>query len=955
MKPLKLVMSAFGPYAGEETIDFEKLGNTGLYLITGDTGSGKTTIFDAVSFALFGESSGNREPSMLRSRFADAKTKTYVQLSFLYKGNRYEIRRNPEYLRPKDRGEGETTERADAVLTTAADGKVITGVKNVNDRVTELLGINKEQFSQIAMIAQGDFLKLLLSDTRKRSEIFREIFGTGSYQALQDALRSRSGKLHDAYDEISRSIRQYLEGFRCPGEHERYEEIEKLKSDRQITSPVGVRILLNEVCDSLQNRAKAAEKELQEANREWDRISKGLAIHDTAKGTEAQLQKEQKKYEELHGKLESCREILAKEEQTAGRRQELAQEILLKKENLREFEGLEDLISEYSAKEKTLKEMEEKTGREQEEMEGLQKQLVKGQEQRRLLANPEADHGKWQRRKERLERIYGILQEYQSDSGRIAALRETEKQEQERYEEAAKEMDALSQEALAMERAFLDEQAGVLAKELKPGAPCPVCGALEHPQPAKCRGDVLEQAEVEAAKERAKEARNRAASYSGHIKESAAARAVLEEKKKRAGEQIAAALKEAGFAEDKNAAEDMSAEEDMSTAENRNTAEDMSETESLLSAGIAEANAGLEKAKRQMEEAKRLDERLPEQSKRLEELTLQYREDREQLVKLKEGSRSLARRIEEKREQLGFADRKEAAAYIVKLEKEQGRLQKAYDKALADVTETEIKVRETDASIRTLSAALKKQRKEAGETNEEELRNRAEELRQEKKRLESLKKEAELTADTDEGIRKHVFRQLERLEETGAQWQMVKALHNTASGSVPGKDKIMLETYVQMAYFDRIIARANVHFMKMTDGRFELVRAKEAGNQRSQSGLELNVLDHYHMSRDGGSRSVKSLSGGESFLAALSLALGMSEEVSANAGGIETDALFVDEGFGTLDEAALDRAVRALQELSTANRIVGIISHVPELKNRCERQIVVKKDKQKGSRTELII
>ena len=208
MRPLKLIMSAFGPYAGEETIDFEKMGNRGLYLITGDTGSGKTTVFDAVSFALFGESSGgNREPSMLRSRFAEAKTKTFVDLTFLYKGREYRVRRNPEYLRPKDRGEGETAERADAVLYLPGDG-IVEGVKNVNEKITELLGVNKDQFSHIAMIAQGEFLKLLLADTKKRSEIFREIFGTKKYQALQDALKSRSGKLHDEYDEISRSIRK---------------------------------------------------------------------------------------------------------------------------------------------------------------------------------------------------------------------------------------------------------------------------------------------------------------------------------------------------------------------------------------------------------------------------------------------------------------------------------------------------------------------------------------------------------------------------------------------------------------------------------------------------------------------------------------------------------------------------------------------------------------------------
>lgn len=918
MKPLKLVMSAFGPYAGEEVIDFEKLGNSGLYLITGDTGSGKTTIFDAISFALFGESSGNREPSMLRSRFADEKTKTYVQLSFSYKRNCYEIRRNPEYLRPKDRGEGETTERADAVMT-MPDGRVITGVKNVNDHVTELLGVNREQFSQIAMIAQGEFLKLLLSDTKKRSEIFREIFGTGKYQKLQDALRSRSGQLHDEYHAISRSIHQYLEGLRVPVGHAAYQETERLKSDTQITSPESVRTLLSDLCTDLQERAKETGRLRQETEKELSKVTQSLGICEAVRRTKEQLARERKNSEELQKKLALCREQLAEEQKTETRRKELSEEILFKKEKRKGFGELDKLTAECNCKEKAFRNLMIKTEKEQQELAALQEALAAGQERRKQLDNPEASLAKWERKKQRLKQLEEILCDYQKDSRRIAALEEEEKSERQKYRKAAEKADGLLQQALLLERAFLDGQAGILALGLESGKPCPVCGALEHPHPAISHTGVPEQAEVEQAKEQAEMMRTKAAEYSAHIKELAAAKGVLCEKTEKAQKQL------------------VDLEED------------------VLRGQLQETDTQLKTAKQQLQEAKELDERLPEENERLAQCNLQLQEDRESLSALKEGIRSIRQQIGEKQKELGFASEKDADAYIRELEKEWNRLQKSYEKAAAEATETDMKAKQNEAAIRTLTDTLKKQEKETGEVDDKALREKAEALKREKNRLDGLVKEAELICATNEEVRKNVCRLLDQLEETGRQWQMVKALHNTAGGSVSGKDKVMLETYVQMAYFDRIIARANVHFMKMTDGRFELLRAKEAGNQRSQSGLELNVLDHYHMSRDGGSRSVKSLSGGESFLAALSLALGMSEEVSANAGGIEMDALFVDEGFGTLDEAALDRAVRALQELSTANRIVGIISHVPELKNRMERQIVVRRDKLKGSRTELII
>ena len=208
MRPIQLNISAFGPYAGRVELNLDQLGTSGLYLITGDTGAGKTTIFDAITFALFGEASGNsRETSMLRSKYASPDTPTEVELTFAYGGKIYTVKRNPEYERPAKRGEGMTLQKADGQLI-MPDGSVIAKLKDVNQKIKEILGVDRRQFSQIAMIAQGDFLKLLLADTKERQGIFREIFKTGYYQELQDRLKAESGSLGRQCEAAGSSVKQ---------------------------------------------------------------------------------------------------------------------------------------------------------------------------------------------------------------------------------------------------------------------------------------------------------------------------------------------------------------------------------------------------------------------------------------------------------------------------------------------------------------------------------------------------------------------------------------------------------------------------------------------------------------------------------------------------------------------------------------------------------------------------
>lgn len=919
MKPLKLVMSAFGPYAGEEKIDFEQMGDCGLYLITGDTGAGKTTVFDAISYALFGESSGHRESSMLRSKFAEAKIKTYVNLRFRYKEKIYEVQRNPEYMRPKDRGEGETAERADAQLT-MPDGTIITGVKHVNEKVIELLGVNKEQFSQISMIAQGEFLKLLLADTKKRSEIFRELFGTRKYQELQDILRNRSGKLHDRYQEISQSIVQYLGDFVCPKESVCFDEIEHIKAGKEFSSAEQVRVLLEQICTDLNAEAEKCEKQFKDLEKALEVVSRQVVIYRGVQDNESILLQKTETLAQLKTKASESKDKLKEEEKKQPRQKQLSEEILVRTSKLEEFVQLDTWAKSLGETQDKMQQLQSDYQEHEQNLQRLKNTLTTNRERRAKLQNPEAEYAKLLQEKEKKEQLLADYDIYAKEQVRIDALIKEEILTKEEYCKSANEADALMQTALSMERLFLNGQAGILASKLETGKPCPVCGALEHPNPAACKDAIPEQSEVECAKEKAEEKRQISISFSEKVKEVTTKKEVLLQNQKEWKKKLP---------------KDTTKEQ---------VAKELKTVQCLI-----------QKTEQDIKEAKSLDETIPSQEKQLEKEQLVCQTEKEQLVKITETCLRLEEQIKRQREQLGFAGQKEAKDYIEGLKTERKALESAYERAQKHVLDVEMQIRETEASIKTLENAVKKQKKELKEADGERLLQQETELKLQKKQLDQEAKQLSYVAKGNEQIRAHVFRQLQELEKVGKQWQMVKALYNTACGNISGKDKIMLETYVQMAYFDRIIARANVHFMKMTDGRFELLRAKEAGNQKSQSGLELNVLDHYYMSQDNGSRSVKSLSGGESFLAALSLALGMSEEVSANAGGIAMDAMFVDEGFGSLDESALDRAIRALQELSTANRLIGIISHVPELKNRMERQIVVSKDKINGSRTEVVV
>lgn len=769
MRPLELTLSAFGPYAGEETIDFTRLGTKGLYLITGDTGAGKTTIFDAVVFALYGEASGDaRGADMLRSKYATVTTPTFVRMKFVYHGAVYQISRNPEYRRPAKKGDGYTSHKADAELV-CPDGCIVTKNREVTKAVSELLGLDKNQFTQIAMIAQGDFLRLLYAKTEERSKIFREIFHTKAYQTLQERLKAEAGALRQEYEALGKSIDQYLEGVLCK-EEAFAARMDSVRQNRRAIPAEEIAMLLQERISLEEEELARLQTQLDTYEKDLERLHQLIGRADERRKREAELEEAKEQIALIRPSLDTMQE------------QYQQQQLAFQKFEKERIE-LEKLYHDS--------------------LEALERK--EAQEQQRL----------------QVEKLLKDVQE-----------RETA------YKNAALFHRKVKDKCDEMESRYLDEQAGILAGRLKEGEPCPVCGSVSHPTPARQKDGAPSKESVDKAKRE-----------------------------------------------------------------------------------VEAANA---KVHRASEEAGAVKGRLESAQEQYQSMLALGKDEEKEAVLLR------------------FTGKEEAEKELRKKAQESRRMQKG-------LAETEKMFRQKEKEYeryQNVKETLEKQLEESETCIVEELIAERSVIVEKKQLAAEKQQELYRYVKTNTGIAQAVRKQGKQIEALEKKWNLVGELSGTFNGNVAGKDKIMLETYVQMTYFDRVINRANTRFMMMSGGQYELKRASAAQNIKSQSGLELDVIDHYN----GTIRSVKTLSGGEAFLASLSMALGLSDEIQSAAGGIALDTMFVDEGFGYLDEEALAQAIRTLQGLAEGNRLVGIISHVGSLKDKIEKQIIVTRKKSGGSK-----
>lgn len=911
MKPLQLTMSAFGPYAGEVVLDLTQLGSQGLYLVTGDTGAGKTTIFDAITFALFGEASGDvREADMFRSKYADKETPTFVELTFEYKKQVYQIIRNPEYLRPAKRGDKLTKEKAEATLT-EPNGNVTTKSKDVTARIVEILGVNREQFSQIAMIAQGDFLKLLLATTKERGEIFREIFHTKCYQVLQLQMKSDANRLRYQYEDVCKSIAQYVEGVRCAPEGFYEKDWEHLTGGKNLAG-------LSEMCELLahilEEDASASERlntQLNESNAELEAVNKILGKAEADRRAKQKMEEMNRILQEQVPKLAEAKSRYQTEDAKEEERQKLLIELEQLKGQMQQYQELNGLQKQLDAKKAKLPQIQAQKVELTEKQKAMEARIEADKNELQGLKDCEVRKLQLETEGNTLKQKRDQLQEQQTALKSLGELCEKLAKAQQSYQQLATRSQEVSEQYEKMERAFMDEQAGVLASNLQSGEPCPVCGSLTHPELATIAKEAPSEAELKVAKNQAQQARE--------------------------------ATEKASVA-----AGTLKGEVDAKAVTLQDVTMDMVET--------------------QLQEAKVLNEQLQSQLKKAEELCTRKQKLEEEMPKLAQSQQTILEQIKEleqseirissevaaeeqslvqKKEALPFSTSEEAAQAF----DEKKRMKNQMDAAMLQTKTIYEQLTTQIAECRTTIETLEKQLGEGEVTDEEQAIEKRRDIIAKQEVLKAQLQDTAIRLSANQSASEKITQQKTKMEAVETQWKWMSALSDTVNGAVAGRDKIMLETYVQMTFFDRIIRRANVRLMVMTGGQYELVRRKDAQNQKSQSGLELNVIDHYN----GSERSVRTLSGGESFKASLSLALGMSDEVQSSSGGIQIDSMFVDEGFGSLDDESLDQAITALHDLTEGNRLVGIISHVSELKERIEKQIVVRKEKSGGSRVEIVV
>jgi len=913
MRPLKMEITAFGPYAGTVNLNLDELGRNGIYLITGTTGSGKTSIFDAITFALYGSASGKvRSAKTLRSKYADEDVETQVSLTFEHKGKEYTVKRKPEQMRQKKRGEG--TIKANAEAEFYAPGKQpLSKTGEVDVAIRELLGVDRDQFAQIAMISQGDFMKLLTAKTDERMTIFRKLFGTDIFSRLQAGLQQEKSHMEREFNRIDEAIKGYINDV-LP------------EDERKLTVGENVELITSKL-EAEKAEEDKLEKSIKDADKKIGELQQVIGKASEFVKAKAGLETINAEIGEAEKATKAAKEKLDKEQKNASKREKLLAEIARLESQRPEYEELKRINDDIETSDKRLTEVIRDEAQAQdirkkctEEMAAIEKEAaaLKGAEVR--VAELEAAK---KETNDRIARIDGI----KSAIDDLAKLKESCDRAQEDYRRAKELSEKTSAEFNAMNRAFLDAQAGIIADTLAEGEACPVCGSTEHPAPAAKAEGAPTEGELNGKRDEAERASKKQEEASARAGELLGKRNSAIESIKKETAEVLGTIDE---------------DQPLEKAVLEKAAEQRSETEEHF----GKLNDELTAKKAEVKRLKEIDELIKTGKNTMEMTATALADASKEKAVLTEKIGSLKKSAEDKASKLEHESIEKLDASVSSMKEEEEQLKEALDNARKEHEESVKKESGLAGRKKELEEIVARGNDTDLEKAETELETVTAERGKDNTRLQELKVSIE---NSNRALEK-VSQQGNELEQVEEKLRWVGTLSDTANGVLKGKDKITLEAYVQQAYFDRILNKANARFRIMSDNQYEFKRRIESSNLQSKTGLELDVIDHYN----GSLRGADTLSGGESFMASLSLALGLSDEIQASSGGIQMDTLFVDEGFGTLDEETLALAMRALSKIAKSNRLVGIISHVRELKEKISKQIVVTKNKTGGSTAKII-
>ncbi len=1035
MKPVYLELSAFGPFAGQVVLPLEQIVSEGVFLVHGATGAGKTTVFDAITFALFGNASGeNRQSESFRSDFAADEAKTYVILEFTHGGKLYRVERTPVYKRLKQRGEGYTENKAEAVLT-MPNGLKIVGYQLVTEKIEEILCVDYRQFKQISMLAQGEFLRLLTVDSKERGEIFRKVFHTGNLSRIGRELKERLLKVERFLNERDLSIVQYYSGIDCSKDSSYREKLEQFLEKKDINLTTDFQEILSELIIQDRKELEAGQLRLSVAEQKLTEL----------KVMEARAIQWQEKKEELEGLNEQLSEILAAEKQNADRKQRLffaqkaAAGVRPQKEAydlaagesrqlLRTIEEKEEQVKQLREREEQVTLLYQKAQADKAGMERLLLSMEQIKNENRLLTEKEeleqnfsGKEQEIQQSKEIEDEKKTVLQELQerllvckeksdrlteiAQTGRALEVTERDlKSELSELETMAARMESIEkmrtsyrnlteeiselfdkraaamQELQILEAAYTCEQAGMLAINLEFGKPCPVCGSLDHPAPAR---PVRQVPSTEELKNRRTECEDMRLRIEDLSKEAATEKATMELLLEQMGIHAEGEVLQAVFEERRKREETVREELKKVEAELDRLVKEQEEgmrareTKTALEKEISKVNEELselqEKTRRLLmeqqligqnirrivldttyETAKAAAAALVEAEQQQEQKKQSIYQAEEEYQAWNNAMRSEAAVLEQfyeqklnrlKREQFALEDY-ERAVRLAGFANEEEFLQAVLTPEEQEILESTIA--ETEGRLiryRERRLFLEQELAKAAPDVDEEILDKIRILQGEKDSLTSEVARISARMETNTKVQKNVETQLKVREQFQKEYSNISVLSAVANGELKNRDRLPFEQYVQAFYFEQVIREANQRLKKMSGGRYALQRRAEAENRRSITGLDLEIMDYF----TGKARSVKSLSGGESFKAALSLALGLSDVIQSYAGGVIVETLFVDEGFGSLDKDSLEQAIAILKELAEGNRIVGIISHVEELKECIDKKILLIKSTQGSS------